>query len=391
MVVFTLLHLISLLLISLSLFQIAKICFHRHKSTVGIPPGSCGFPLMGETLEFLAANNSSRGFYDFVRIRRQRYGNCFKTSIFGKTHVFVSSTEAAKAVLGSDFIDFTKRYIRSIAELVGNQSLLCASQEHHKLIRSGLSNLFTTDSTSLFIKQFDVMVIEALNDWKGKESVLVLNDTMKITFVAICKMLMSLENLGELEMLKRDVGEVCDAMLAFPLKLPWTRFYKGLKARKRVMERLKKIIAIRRQGLEYHEDFLQSLLMDGGSSCDVPLSDVQIQDNILTLIIAGQVTTASAMTWMVKYLDENQGVQETLRELQFLLANTAGGPSLRLEDLNEMPYASKVVKESLRMASVVSWFPRVALKDCWIEGGLKTVQFPSVRNRGKDMSRHEPG
>lgn len=72
---------------------------------------------------------------------------------------------------------------------------------------------------------------------------------------------------------------------------------------------------------------------------------------------------------------------------------------LTLEALNEMPYASKVctisscassstqsvcyfikfpslddlnnkqvVKEALRMASVVQWLPRVALQDCEIEG-----------------------
>jgi cytochrome P450 len=33
-----------------------------------------------------------------------------------------------------------------------------------------------------------------------------------------------------------------------------------------------------------------------------------------------------------------------------------------------MPYASKMVKESLRMASVVPWFPRLVLQDCEMEG-----------------------
>lgn len=51
---------------------------------------------------------------------------------------------------------------------------------------------------------------------------------MQITFKAMCKILMSLENGEELEMLEKDVAHVYEAMLAFPLKLPWTRFYKGL-------------------------------------------------------------------------------------------------------------------------------------------------------------------
>ncbi|KAJ6405800.1 hypothetical protein OIU84_013714 [Salix udensis] len=99
------------------------------------------------------------------------------------------------------------------------------------------------------------------------------------------------------------------------------------------------------------------------------MTDTEIKDNILTMIIAGQDTTASAITWMVKYLGENQDVLETLRAEQLHLAEKMSpGQFLTLEDLAEMPYASKVVKESLRMASVVTWFPRLALQDCEIEG-----------------------
>ncbi|KAK9164197.1 hypothetical protein Syun_005099 [Stephania yunnanensis] len=122
-------------------------------------------------------------------------------------------------------------------------------------------------------------------------------------------MLMSLEEPNELEMLRKDVAQVFQAMLAFPINLPWTTFRKGLKE-----------------------------------------------------------STANAITWMVKYLDENQDVQETLRDEQLKIKETSRASSLTVDDLNKMSYASKVVKESLRMASIVPWFPRVALEDCELEG-----------------------
>lgn len=43
---------------------------HDQESTADIPPGSRGLPLIGETLQFMAAIKSSKGFYEFVRIRR---------------------------------------------------------------------------------------------------------------------------------------------------------------------------------------------------------------------------------------------------------------------------------------------------------------------------------
>ena len=114
-------------------------------------------------------------------------------------------------------------------------------------------------------------------------------------------------------------------------------------ARERFMGTLEKMIRERRRGLEaYPEDFLQHLLLeDKHISCgdeSQSLSDEQIKDNILTMIIAGQRplllimkrnetvimkmneimdagqdTTASAISWMVKYLDENQEVLQILK------------------------------------------------------------------------------
>ncbi|XP_038990610.1 cytochrome P450 90A1-like [Hibiscus syriacus] len=342
----------------------------KYSMTDNIPPGSLGLPFIGETIQFMAAINSDKGFYDFVRERSLRYGNCFKTNIFGETHVFVRSTGSAKTILNNELGRFTKRYIKSIAELVGNRSLLCASPHHHKQLRASLVNLFSSNSISSLVKQFDQLIFDALSGWEDGATVIVLDEALKITFKAMCKMLLSLESGAELELLQEDVGQVCKAMLAFPLTFPCTRFYKGLQARKRIMSTLEKIIS-RRRGLDSDfEDFLQRLLAEDDASCSQGmhrLTDEEIQDNIMTMIIAGQDTTASAITWMVKYLGENEEALDAIKQAEQLQL-AAKKSFLSLDDLNEMPYASKVVKESLRVASVVPWFPRLVLEDCEIEG-----------------------
>ncbi|KAI5656088.1 hypothetical protein M9H77_24881 [Catharanthus roseus] len=308
------------------------------------------------------------GMYLRIEVGLFLFGNCFKTNLFGETHVFVSSTESAKKVLSNESGKFTKKYIRSIGELVGTQSLLCASHQHHKMLRSHLNPLLSTSSLSNFVIQFDELIVESLSEWKHRDCIILLDEALKITLKAICKMLMSQPSEDqELEILQNDVSHVCKAMLSFPLNLPWTRFYKGLQARKRIMKMLQKIINDRR-GSDIHDDhgdFLQHLLMNGNGGF---LTDEQLKDNILTMIIAGQDTTASAITWMAKYLDDNIEVQNLLREEQLSVSKRLTASNLSLEDLSNMPYAAKVVKESLRMASIVPWLPRLPLEDCELQG-----------------------
>lgn len=213
----------------------------------------------------------------------------------------------------------------------------------------------------------------------SSSSVVVLDAALGITFEAICDMLVATLPRDAKRRLQRDVLAVTRAMLAFPLRLPGTRFHAGLRARERIMEVLRREIASRRQrghggGGGDDMDFLQSLLLrsqqqQSENDDEALLTDEQILDNILTLIIAGQVTTATAITWMVKYLADSRDFQETLRSVQLELAPKQHQDCpLTLQHLSSMELAYKTVKESLRMASIVSWFPRVALEDCEVAG-----------------------
>ncbi|KAK9749047.1 hypothetical protein RND81_02G099000 [Saponaria officinalis] len=380
--------LVSFIFLTCKLLKKLKFLSNNHVSNNGgqnsnFPPGSRGvLPLIGETLHFLAAIYSKHGFYHFVHLRHLWYGKCFKTHIFGETHVFVSSTKAAKEILSNDLGKFTKKYIRSIGEVIGSQSVLCASRQTHKLIRRQLLDLFSSNSISEFTNQFDPIVVSTISNWAYMPKVLVLDEAQEMTFKAMSKMLLSLEDGSELDMLRKDVACVCQAMLAFPLKFPWTRFTMGLKARRRIMCKLEKMIQKRRSEVESAQsstphgqtDCLDILLQAKSEEINSVhqvshLMDTQIKDNILTMIIAGQDTTASAIAWMVKYLDENQEVLQLLKDELQSLNNKVGSKScLTFEDLNSMTYASKVVKESLRMSSIVPWFPRVALYDCNVLG-----------------------
>ena len=84
-------------------------------------------------------------------------------------------------------------------------------------------------------------------------------------------------------------------------------------ARERLMETFKEMIDRRRSGKEFEEDFLQSMLEKDSCPPSEKLDDSELMDNLLTMIIAGQTTTAAAMMWSVKFLDSNREAQDKLR------------------------------------------------------------------------------
>ncbi|KOM32273.1 hypothetical protein LR48_Vigan01g182900 [Vigna angularis] len=333
-------------------------------------PGRLGLPFLGETLAFLSATNSTRGCYDFVRLRRLWNGRWFKTRLFGKIHIFVPNPEGARTIFANDFVLFNKGYVKSMADAVGEKSLLCVPVESHKRIRRLLSEPFSMTSLCAFVTKFDKLLCGRLQklEESGK-SFKVLNFCMKMTFDAMCDMLMSITEDSLLRQIEEDCNAVSDAMLSIPIMIPGTRYYKGITARKRLMETFREIIAKRRRGEETREDFLQSMLQRDSLPPSEKLDDSEIMDNLLTLIIAGQTTTAAAMMWSVKFLHDNREAQDILREEQLSITNMKpDGASLNHEDLNNIRYGLKVVKETLRMSNVLLWFPRVALQDCTIEG-----------------------
>ncbi|GJN36424.1 hypothetical protein PR202_gb25283 [Eleusine coracana subsp. coracana] len=228
----------------------------KKKKKHPVPPGrgsSLWWSLL-ETMAFVLDNSSGRGFYHFVEARHRRYDGspCFRTSLFGRTHVFVSSSDAATSILAADDSSsssssssaaavFSKRYVRTVAELLGEHSLLCASHHRHRSLRRAIAPLFFKHHqfTTSLASTFDELTIQEIsNNWSStstssSSSLVVLDAALCITFQAICSILVAtlLHDKERLRQMQSDVLTVTQAMLAFPLRMPGTRFHAGLQVR----------------------------------------------------------------------------------------------------------------------------------------------------------------
>lgn len=92
-----------------------------------------------------------------------------------------------------------------------------------------------------------------------------------------------------------------------PINLPGTLFHKAMKARKELAHILNKILSTRREMKRDHNDLLGSFMGEKEG-----LTDEQIADNVIGLIFAARDTTASVLTWILKYLGENPSVLQAV-------------------------------------------------------------------------------
>lgn len=81
-------------------------------------------------------------------------------------------------------------------------------------------------------------------------------------------------------------------------------------ARKQLTEKLRRLIEKRKEREEHGGGLLGVLLKENHQNQQ--LTDSQIADNIIGVIFAAHDTTASVLTWVLKYLHDNLHVLESV-------------------------------------------------------------------------------
>jgi cytochrome P450 len=97
------------------------------------------------------------------------------------------------------------------------------------------------------------------------------------------------------------------------------------------------------------------------------LSDIQIRDELMTLIMAGHETTALALSWTLMLIAQHPAVEEDLlREIKSVLGDRSPG----ISDLPNLPLVQRVLDEGMRLYPPAWGLGREALEDLEIGGYL---------------------
>ncbi|KAH6803587.1 hypothetical protein C2S51_031834 [Perilla frutescens var. frutescens] len=354
------------------------------RASRNLPPGSYGWPLLGETAEFLRAGLDGTP-ENFVRERAEKYkSQVFKTWIMGEPMVVLCGAAANKFLFSNENKLVTVWWPSSVRKLLG-PCLATSGGEEGRQMRRVVSYFVSPDAfTRLYIKTMDLVAQKHIKThWQssGKDDDEVVEvrafPTIKLyTFEVACRLLMSLEDGEQIGKLALLFNVFLKGIISIPINFPGARFYRAKRATSAIKNELHKLVRERKCALEQRtcaaaalpadcQDLLSHLLVTPDENGRFMPESV-IVNNILMLLFAGHDTSSVAITMLLKNLAQFPDVYDrVLREQKEIASRKeeGGDEFLQWEDIQKMKYSWNVVCETTRLSPPVIGAFREALTD----------------------------
>jgi cytochrome P450 len=135
--------------------------------------------------------------------------------------------------------------------------------------------------------------------------------------------------------------------------LPWAPLVRARDETDRLVREL--IAARRREDATGREDIL-SMLLAARDDTGAALTDHQLRDEMLTLLLAGHETTATTLAWALHHLLANPA---WLARARAEVLEVAGAGDVQAEQIERLVVLDAVIKETLRLTPIIPMVGRV--------------------------------
>lgn len=281
-----------------------------------LPPGSQGYPLVGESLGFLSAQKKDKT-KEWIEKRLANYGPIFKTSLMGSPVIVLTGQAGNKFIFSANDAIGSNQPV-SVARIIGQHSIFEVQGKRHKLLRGAMMSFLRPDSIQRFVGEMDQIIKQQLlQELEGTDTVQVVAMMKKVTFKVTCSLLFGLPEGKEKDALLEDFTIAIKGTWAIPIDFPGTIFRQACHARNRIVKVLATMVKQRKQEMEDiqgrpREDIISSFLrLKDDDNC---LSDDEIIDNMVSLIIASHDTSAIVLSLLLRHLARDSHVYEGVLE-----------------------------------------------------------------------------
>jgi cytochrome P450 len=294
---------------------------------------------------------------------RERYGDLFTVRflVFG-TGVYVADPEAIREMLTGDQSDLHAGEANApLGAALGERSVLVLDGPEHLRQRKLLLPPFQGSAIGAFREVIREVADAEVSGWAVGDRFTMRERMRALTFEVIARAVFGVTEPERIERLRHALTAVMDLaplfLLPNALRRDLGRFspWGLLQRRLRAADKLLYTEIDRRRldaDLEQRTDVL-SLLLRARDEDGKPMTDVELRDELMTMLLAGHETSATALAFAFDLLPRNSRVLARLRE------ELAGGDDA---------YLNAVVTETLRLRPVIDAAERTLTKPRTIGG-----------------------
>ncbi|WP_026734492.1 cytochrome P450 [Fischerella sp. PCC 9605] len=289
----------------------------------------------------------------------RRYGDIFTLQLTSPM-VFVSNPQALQQILTRDTKEFEAPGEPLFLPTLGEHSVITVSGEVHRRQRQLLMPPFHGDRMRAYAQVINKVTEEIISQWQIGKPFCVRSAMQAITMRIIMQAVFGLYDSPRAQALEDILKIMLDRggssplralMLYFPALqrdlgslTPWGTF---LRRREQAYKLLYEEIQERREQADSSRTDILSLLIAARDEAGQPMTDAELSDELMTLLVAGHETTATALTWALYWIHKLPAVREKLlQELDSLGDRPDSNSVLKL------PYLNAVCYETLRIYPV---------------------------------------
>ena len=330
------------------------------------PPGPRGIPVVGSAFSFI------RNPIGFLQNIASEYGDIVSFRIGLRNFFLLNHPDYVQEVLATNPQNFTKGPFLERGKLLLGEGLLTSDGDYHRRQRQLSQPAFHRKRIEGFADEMTSCAARTRESWENGATMDMVKEMMNLTLAIVGRTTFGTSS-------ESEVNDCCEALtiamegwrpLLFPFsqileKLPLASVRRFYEARDRLDGIIFRLINEHRVSGEDRSDFLSMLLLARDEQGDGSgMTDVQVRDEVVTLLLAGHETMTGVLSWTWYLLSEHPEVEAKLHsEIDTVLAGRL--PSL--DDVANLQYTRMVFTEAMRLYPPIWAFGRRAVIDYKID------------------------